>query len=191
MNPDLGPVELRRVSLSSVDSDGRTVELIAVPYDRWAAVEHQGRIIEESVAPGAFGKVDQRIERRHSNVYLEHDRTNPDNWVGRIIRLDPDDPKGLRAVLRIRKGNQQVLDDIGDDMYSASIGMAVPAKGQEWSEDRNRRRVVSAFLDHIALTATPAYSGTDVIAIRHAAASSTPNLDRILAERAAAGLQSR
>jgi HK97 family phage prohead protease len=181
-----GPVELRTAPVDRVDYPARTIELIAVPYDQPATVEYQNRLIEESFVPGAFGDVHKRAAHRRMAVNLEHDR---DQWVGRVVALDTRSTDGLRASLLIRRGPvfDQVLDDAADGMYAASVGFAVGPRGQQW-EGRSRRRIVTAFLDHIALTMTPAYAGTDVLAVRTAPEierSSTPNLDRVLAERAA------
>lgn len=184
-----GPVELRTVALETVAYPDRTVELIVVPYDQWTRVEHRGRVIEESVAPGAFGAVAMRA--RKFLVNLEHD---PDRWVGTVLELRADDPAGLRAVVKLRRGaaGDQALDDAADGLLGASIGMAVAPADQSWEGDR--RRVNKAFLDHIALTAQPAYVGAEVLEVRAAPAvtgpTATPNLDRILdARRTAAYCQ--
>jgi len=68
-----------------------------------------------------------------------------------------------------------------------SVGFGVRPEWQKW-EGRGRRRILKAYLDHIALVPQPAYTGAEVIAVRHSTpASATPNLDRIRAERAAMG----
>jgi hypothetical protein len=77
------------------------------------------------------------------------------------------------------------LDDAADELLGASVGMAVAPTDQ--TIERGRRRIRKAFLDHVALTATPAYLGAKVLEVRTAPAvgrSSTPNLDLVLAERA-------
>lgn len=180
------PIEIRTAAVTGVDYPARTIELIAAPYDQWATVEYpkgSGRTIEESFAPGAFGNVHARAQHRKMTVNLEHDR---DQWVGRVLTLDTRNADGLRAELLIRRGAMfdQVLDDAADGMYAASVGFA--PTDQKW-ELRSRRRITKAWLDHIALTVDPAYAGTDVLAVRSAPAvntSATPNLDRLLAERA-------
>jgi len=174
-------VEIRSAPLASVDYPARVVELFAVPYDEWTWVEYAGRMIEESFAPGSFGAVERRVGRARFQVNLDHD---PSRWVGRVLALRSRDPKGLRAELMIRRTPEgdQVLLDAADGMYGASVGFAVGPEDQTW-ESRDRRRITKAFLDHIALTPTPAYQGADVIAVRAAPSSSTPNLDRILAMR--------
>lgn len=185
---DRPPIEIRTAPVTGVDYPARTIELVAAPYDQWATVEYpkgSGRTIEESFAPGAFGNVHVRAQHRRMTVNLEHDR---DQWVGRVLALDTRNSEGLRAELLIRRGPMfdQVLDDAADGMYAASVGFGVAPADQRW-DGRERRRITKAFLDHIALTVTPAYSGTDVLAVRSAPevnTSATPNLDRLLAERA-------
>ena len=178
------PIELRTATIQGVDYPARVVELIAVPWDDWSTVEYDGRLIEESFAPGSFGAVEKRIGRSRFQVNLDHD---PTRWVGRVVGLHPEDPKGLRSELQIRRTAEgdQVLMDAADGMLCGSVGFGALPGDQVW-EGRTRRRITKAYLDHIALTPTPAYTGAEVIAVRTATSSATPNLDRILAERAAA-----
>lgn len=189
-NTDHGPVEIRSAAIADVSYPERSISLIAVPYDETAIVEYQGRLIEESVAPGAFGAVANRARR--FTVNLEHD---PDRLVGNVRDLRSE-PKGLLAKIKIRRSPEgdQALDDAADGMLGASVGMAVGQAGQTW-ETRSKRRITKAFLDHIALTWTPAYTGAEVLEVRAAPivvttqqVSLTPNLDRVLAERRARSL---
>lgn len=185
----LGPIEIRRATVAAVDYAERTISLIVAPYDEWTPVEYRGEMLEESIAPGAFGAIRNRA--RKFLVNMEHDAAR---WVGTVMDLDPDHPDGLRAAVRIRRSDEgdQALVDAADGLLGASIGMAV-APTDQTIEDR-RRRIRKAYLDHVALTATPAYAGARVLEVRHAGdaatsspASATPNLDRVLAERIAAG----
>jgi len=183
-----GPIEIRAAKVEAVDYPQRLVTVIAVPYDEWTTVEHNGRVVEESVAPGAFGAIANRA--RKIPVNMEHD---PARWVGRIVGLDPAAAGGLMARVQIRRDSRgtqefdQVLDDAADGMLGASVGMAVRADGQTLTG--GRRRITKAYLDHIALTSQPAYVGAQVVDVRHhpsvrlAPTSATPNLDRVLAER--------
>ena len=181
---DHGPVEIRAAAVAAVDYPERTLSLIVAPYDEWTAVEHRGRIVEESIAPGAFGAIRNRA--RKFLVNMEHDSQR---WIGSVLDLDPDDPIGLRATVKVRRSPEgdQALNDAADDLLGASIGMAVAPTGERI--DGDRRRIQTAYLDHIALTASPAYVGAKVLEVRTAVnlapASSTPNLDRILADRQA------
>lgn len=182
---DRAPIEIRSAAVQQVDYPLRTIEVLAVPYEQWTTVEVGGRLIEECFAPGSFGTVDKRAQRQRMTVNLEHDRAQ---WVGRVAALDVADPAGLRAQLLIRRGAafDQILDDAADGMYAGSVGFAANSADQQWDQHRTRRRIVKAYLDHIALTTTPAFQGADVLAVRSAPAvntSATPNLDKILQER--------
>jgi HK97 family phage prohead protease len=187
---DKAPIELRRASVTDVRFPERVIDLVAVPYDEWTEVEYHGRIIAESFAPGSFGGVRNRRDRFMVN--LEHD---VDHVVGRVLDLHPDRTEGLVSELFIRRGDEgnQVLDDAADGMLCGSVGFGVLPEHQQW-EGRERRRIVKAFLDHIALVFQPAYAGAGVIGVRSRTSSNastpgppaTPNLDRIRAERLAA-----
>jgi len=181
-----GPIEIRAAQVATVDYPERTLTMIVAPYDEWAVVEHRGALVEESFAPGAFGAIRNRA--RKFLVNMEHDA---ERWIGTVLDLEDADV-GLRATVKIRRSAEgdQALDDSADGLLGASIGMAVaPADGRIID---GKRRIVKAFLDHIALTATPAYLGAQVLEVRRAPSlpviggSLTPNLDAILAERARA-----
>jgi len=190
------PIEVRKATITNVSFPQRIISLIAVPYNDYAVVEHpvgSGKFIEEAFEPGAFGNVQNRANRFLVN--LEHDL---DHVVGRVQSLQPELPEGLGADLFIRRGPEgdQVLADADDGMYGGSVGFAALPSNVAW-EGRSRRRVLKAFLDHIGLTFTPAYTGTMPLAVRSQVATAsnslqlqperqpTPNLDRILAERLA------
>ncbi len=188
MNPDHGPVELRSAAIANVSYPERMIDLVAVPYDEWAVVEYEGRLIEEMVDPAAFGMVQNRARRFLVN--MEHD---PARIVGNVRELRSEPKQGLLTQIKVRRTPEgdQALDDAADGMLGASIGMAVSSSGQQW-ETRSKRRITKAFLDHIALTFTPAYVGAEVLEVRAAPnvtttadVSATPNLDRIMAERRA------
>jgi HK97 family phage prohead protease len=180
---DRGPVEIRSAAVAEVDYPDRTVSLVIAPFDEWAVVEYRGRLIEECIARGAFGAVRNRARR--FTVNMEHD---PDRWVGTVLDLDPDDPRGLVGTVKIRRTPEgdQTLNDAADGLLGSSIGMAVAPKDETYTNDR--RLIHKAYLDHVALTATPTYVGAEVLEVRSAppavvAPSATPNLDRVLAER--------
>ena len=155
-------VEVRLAHVSDVRYPERIIDLIAVPYDEWATVEYEGRLVQESFRPGAFGNVQNRSDKFLVN--LEHDFTRV---VGKVHRLYPDHPKGLRSELFIRRGEEfdQVLLDAADGMLDGSVGFGVYPENQEW-EGKERRRIVKAKLDHIALTFTPAFAGAKVVGVR-------------------------
>ena len=182
---DHGPIELRAATIDAVGYPDRTIDLIVAPYDEWAPVEVRGRIVEESFERGAFGAIRNRA--RKFLVNIDHD---PTRWVGSVLDLDPDHERGLRSRIKIRRGpdGDQALNDAADGLLGASIGMAVGRSGERW-ESPDRRRVIKAFLDHIALTPQPTYLGAAVLEVRStptvvtaADLAATPNLDRVLSE---------
>lgn len=179
-------VEYRTAAAMEVRHSQRVIELIAVPYNEPTEVLRRGRMVSETIAPGAFAGV-------HGDVTVNraHDLERP---LGRVMSLHPSDPRGLRAELRISRtdAGNEVLELAGDELLSASVGFQVLAGGEEWSPDRRSVKVTRAKLVHIALTGDPAYAGAKVLSVRSStpapALSPTPNLDRIrLEERAAAG----
>jgi HK97 family phage prohead protease len=188
---DRAEIETRSAPVVDVRFPDRIIELVAVPYNEWAPVEYKGRMIEESFNPGAFGQVQNRARRFLVN--LEHD---PNRVTGRVNALHPDRAEGLVAELRIRRGPEgdQVLDDADDGMIGASVGFGALPEHQHW-ETRSRRKIMRAFLDHIGLTFTPAYTGAGVLAVRSDSPPTpivqlgrlqhglTPNLDRIMLDR--------
>ena len=188
---DHGPVELRSASVMNVAYPDRTIDLVAVPYNEWAVVEYppnSGCLIEESVDPVAFGMVQNRARRFLVN--MEHDEATHRRLqcAGECAAT----PSGLLAKVKIRRTPEgdQALDDAADGMLGASIGMAVSGAGQQWGDEISPPHHCKAFLDHIALTFTPAYLGAEVLEVRTEPTvqrlemvSATPNLDRILAER--------
>ena len=179
-----GEIEIRTATVEAISYPERVVDLLVAPYDEWTPVEYRGRVVEESFAPGAFGAIRNRA--RKFLVNMEHD---PTRWVGTVLDLDGANERGLRASVKIRRNPEgdQVLDDCADGLLGASIGMAVdPTTGQ--TIDAARRRIHKAYLDHVALTATPAYVGAEVLEVRTAPvvelalpAGATPLLDRALA----------
>jgi HK97 family phage prohead protease len=165
----------------------RMIELIAVPYDEETQVVHHGRWITETVAPGAFAGASGEVR-----VNRAHDLEQP---LGKVKSLHPDDPRGLRAEIRISEtaAGNDVLALAGDGLLGASIGFAPRPGGEEYTHDRSRRRITKAFLAHIALTGDPAYQGAKVLAVRErpdqpGQRPATPLLDAILSERRLASL---
>lgn len=185
-------LEYRRAGTLEVRHPERTIDLIAVPYDEETRVLHRGRWILETIAPGSFSGVANEVR-----VNRAHDLEQP---LGRVVRLHPNDPRGLRAEIRVAKthGGDEVLELAADELLGASVGFAPLPGGESYNADRSRRRITKAFLGHIALTGDPAYEGAKVLAVRtddgEPARVPTPNLDRIrfemLAERSGFDLSS-
>jgi len=171
-----GELRIRAAELVGVSFPDRTIELIVIPYDTEAIVPYDGRMVRETVAPGAFDGIERRANRIRVNRDHQRERT-----VGRAIALHPSRTEGLVATCRIARtdlGDETLtLADDGD--LDASAGFLPMPGGEQWTDARRRVRITKAWLGHIALTPEPAYDTARVLAVRSAAAgaSSTPNLD--------------
>jgi phage head maturation protease len=177
------PVEFRSVSEMEVRYAERTIELLLMPYDNDAAVMVHGRPVVESHAPGAYDGVERRVNR--VKVNRDHDLART---VGRAVGLHPSRAEGLVGELRIARTplGDETLGLAEDGALEPSVGFAVMPGGERWVENRSRRRVTRAFLDHIAMVPEGAYEGR-VLSVRSVAAAAagprvpTPNLDEVLA----------
>lgn len=172
----------------------RMITVVAVPYGEDAdVVEPDGREYVEQFSPHAFDGLQTRTGKVAVN--RDHDRLHP---IGHAAKLVPNRREGLVADLKLTAGvaaADEALALAAEGLLGASISFGVPADGVEWSNRGRRRRILKAMLDHIALTADPAYAGAVVLDVRSsgcaAPVSLTPRLDIIAAERDRARLQSR
>ena len=185
--PPPAPLEFRYAETLDVRFPDRTIEVVAVPYDEETVVDHRGRPVIETIAPGSFDGIERRANR--VKVNRDHDRNRT---VGRAIAFHTGRSEGLVAELRIGRGalGDETLEYAADGILDASIGFA-PFPGHEhWAENRQRRRITKAWLGHIAMVPEPAYDGAQVLAVRHlvsdvavaahpSATVATPNLDRL------------
>ena len=178
-----GPVEFRSVSDMGVDFKQRTIELVAMPYDEDAVVMVHGRPVTESCAPGAFDGCERRANRLKVNRDHDYLRT-----VGRATALHPSRLEGLVAELHIARTplGDETLGLAADDALEASLGFAVMRGGEQWLEQRSRRRLTRCFIDHIGMVPEGAYEGR-VLSVRDVARAAgplepvpTPNLDEVL-----------
>lgn len=182
--PMRAPIEWRSATVADVRYADRIVELVAVPYNEETAVEYRGRMIIESVLPGAFDGIETRPNRLTVNRDHDYART-----IGVTRSLQPSRVEGLVAELRISPtpAGDDALELANDGALGGSVGMAVRPSDQRWSDGNRRRQIVRAFLDHIALVANPAYVGAEVLAVRSGGPQPeweppvTPRLDEVLA----------
>lgn len=179
-------IEFRAVTDFELKWAERTIELVAMPYDSEAAVMVRGRPVLESCAPGSFDGVERRVGRVKVNRDHDTQRT-----VGKTTGLWPSRTEGLVAELRIAETplGEETLGLAQDGALEASVGFAVLPGGERWVEQRSRRRVTKAFLDHIGMVPEGAYEGR-VLSVRGAAdlldgapgaLLVTPNLDEVRA----------
>lgn len=152
----------------NVNALERIITVIVVPYEQETLIEWGGEVWTEVFAAGSFDPNLHDLTKRRIAVNRNH---NEGDLVGRVTRLDTRDRRGLIADLLIAKterGDDTLGLAMGDDMLSCSIGFASFGRsGTQVDTYRKVRRVTSAYCDHVALTAKPAYPGARVLAVRH------------------------
>jgi HK97 family phage prohead protease len=172
-----GPLEYRDAKQIGVSFPKRTIELVVVPYDEHAVVEHHGRMITESIAPGAFDGIERRPNR--IRVLRDHDNSRV---VGRATALHPSRKEGLVAELRIAKTElgEETLTLADDDMLDASAAFLPMPGGEQWP-NQSERRLTKLYLGHVAMTPDPAFAGAKVLSVRSSGepAGATPNADLV------------
>lgn len=159
------PMEFRASTVTGVNFAQRIIEVIAVPYEQEATVEYRSEFWQESFARGAFDGIEKRPNRVRANI--DHDNRR---LIGKVVAFHPSRPEGLVAEVRV---SQTLLGDetlaLADDgVLAASIGFTARARDQVFNRAAKTRRIVKAWADHVALTATPVYSGADVLSVRSA-----------------------
>lgn len=185
--PPRAPVEFRAApAVVDVRFGERIIEHVVVPYNFEGVGEYppnSGRHILETVLPGAFDGIERRANRVKSN--RDHDFTRS---VGRSVALHPSRSEGLVSETRIAKTplGDETLELVDEGVLEASVGMAVMPSWHELLDNRTRRRIHKAFLDHIAWVPNPAYEGgVPVLDLRSQQAPpafvETPNLDEVVA----------
>ncbi|RPJ62841.1 MAG: hypothetical protein EHM24_25385 [Acidobacteria bacterium] len=193
-----GPMEMRAAAADvSVAFAERLVTIVAVPYETPSPLYVRGEWITETVDRGAFRGVEHRARKVRVNRGHDEERT-----VGVARKLDPYDERGLMATLRISQGptGDETLGLCADGALDASVGFAPAINGGEiWTENRTHRRIMRAFLGHIALVPNPVYDTANVLDVRAVAAppagplpeSDTPRLSEVLARLRALGYSPR
>lgn len=168
----------------AVDFKQRIIDIIAVPWGQEAEVVWRGEVWREVFERGAFNGIEDHAGRVPVN--REHVRGDT---VGKVVRLDPYDERGLIASVRIARTarGDETLQLASEDMLGASVGYYVK-KGSDVELNRRSmlRRVKRAFLEHLAMTEIPAFAGAVPLAVRGKQETSgqpvraTPGLDAFL-----------
>jgi phage head maturation protease len=181
----LGQLEYRTAKQVGVDFRERIIELIVMPYDERTLVEHHGRMITESVAPGSFDGIERRPGRVKAN--RDHDITRSVGWVR---SFHPSRKEGLVAEVQISGGQGKPPFPLGDEtltlaqdgVLDVSAGFLPMPGGEQWPS-RDERRLSKLWLGHVAFTSEPAFLGAKVLSVRAAAEpiTATPNADQVRA----------
>lgn len=158
-----GRIVRRFTATVEVESDGRTILGRCAPYDVVTDVEDGGAVYREVIRHGAFRKAAKAPNR--VPLVFEH-RTDLGNEIGRATELR-EDADGLYGVFR---AHSSMLGDHGLEIIrsGAVTGLSIAAvlhpAGSRLVDGVVERRLL--LLDHVAVTAIPAYPGAEITAIR-------------------------
>jgi HK97 family phage prohead protease len=159
------PMELR-----GVDSDGRTVDGICVPYDEISFLTPNP--YGERVLRGAFAK---SVSQQAGKVFLfrGHDHQHP---VGRAVSFS-DQPDGLHGSFQVRRSvlGDEVLSDLREGYLPAmSVGFK-PVQVRRGKDGETE--IVEGQLKEVSLLPIGAYEGARVLQLRGAEAMHVPTVE--------------
>ncbi len=170
-----------------VDFKLRIIDVIAVPYEQEAEIGWRGEMWREVFSRGAFDGIEDHAGR----VPVNREHILGDT-VGKIVKLDPHDQRGLLASVKIARTlrGDDTLQLAAEGMLGASVGYFVKRGSDVDTNRRNMlRRVKRAYLDHLAMVGSPAYAGAETVAVREGLSTPsvgeplmTPSLDEFLAD---------
>jgi len=173
----------RKAELVGVSFPERKVRLIVMPYEKPSPVPWQDRMVDETIARGAF----DGIERRANRVRVNRDHRD-ERVVGRATAFHPGHDAGLAADVKISQTDlgDETLQLCADGVLSASAGFLPLRGGMRW-DGPNAYTITKAWLGHIAFTPSPAHEDAEVLEVRNfqPVFSATPNRDSFLALLAA------
>jgi hypothetical protein len=175
---------VRSSTVTDVDTKLRLVDLIAVPYDEEGDVMWRGEVWRESFDRSAFAGIEDHAGR----VLVNREHVKGDT-VGKVVRFTSDDPVGLLTRVKVAQTlrGDETLALAEENMIGASVGYFVQQPSDVHLVRRTRmRRVMRAFLDHLAMVESPTWQGAQVLAVRDAAPppdvpsmQATPTLDAL------------
>jgi HK97 family phage prohead protease len=156
-------VELRSSTITDVDTHQRLIDLVVVPWEERGEVMWQGEPWEEVFVRGAF----DGIEGHAGRVPVNHEHVRG-KTIGKMASFINGDP-GLLGTVKVGKTplGDDMLELAAEDMVSASVGFRLARPSDVQINKRARlRRVMRAFIDHVALTEAPVYAGARVLSVR-------------------------
>ena len=181
----MNELEYRSAEVTGVSFPDRTIELIVMPYERETEIPWAGRMIREVCSRGAFDGIERRANRVKVNRAHNLERT-----VGKAVAFYPNREEGLVAQVKIFSGQPDIPFPEADQTLllaaqgglDASAGFAPMPGGEQWENNRSRRRLTKLWLGHIAMVPDPAYEDATVLAVRNAerpVAAVAPNLAQL------------
>ena len=156
-------VEHRSATVHDIDTRKRLIDLVMVPYDQEVDVFWQNDIWHESHDRHAYDGIENHAGRIQVNREHTKGRT-----VGKVVAMDPAYQAGLfgRAAIYPTELGDETLILAEHGGAFPSIGFRVNRPSDMRLDKRARtRRILRAFLDHLAFVEDPAYQ-TEVLAVR-------------------------
>jgi HK97 family phage prohead protease len=150
--------------LEDVDFKQRIIDVIAMPWGEEAQVVWRGEVWRETFDRRAFNEAVQNSVRIPVN--REHVRGDT---VGRIVRMDETDPRGLLASVKVARTprGDDTLQLASEGMLGGSVGYFVRKQSDVNLDRRAMSRFVRrAFLEHLSMVESPAFAGAETVAVR-------------------------
>jgi hypothetical protein len=158
-------VEHRNATLQDVNKKLRLVDVIAVPWDEESdKVFWRGEQWKETFDRHAFDGVEDHAGR----IQVNREHVKGDT-VGRVIKMDPSHPDGLftRVKMYSTPRGEETLTLADEGGAFPSVGYRVKSFNDMRLNKRTRsRRILRAFMDHLAFVEDPAFVGAEVLAVR-------------------------
>lgn len=150
--------------LDDVRFKDRIIDVVAVPWGQEAEVLWRSEIWREMFERGAFNGIEGHAGRYPVN--REHMRGDT---VGRVVRFDPYNERGLIASARISKTprGDDTLELAADGVLGASVGYFVKRGSDFVANTRTKLRTIKrAFIHHLAMTESPSFDDAMPVAVR-------------------------
>jgi phage head maturation protease len=157
-------VEHRASTLQDVNTKQRLIDLIVVPYNQEADIFWRGDLWHESHDPGAY----LGLEDHAGRVQVNREHVKGDT-VGRLVSAEPRHSAGLLGRVKIYNTprGDETLTLAEEGGAFPSIGFRVNSLSDQRLDRRSKtRRILRAFVDHVAFVEDPAYVGAEVLAVR-------------------------
>jgi hypothetical protein len=158
-------IEHRNATLQDVNKKLRLVDLIAVPWNEETdKVMWRGEQWRETFDRHAFDGVEDHAGR----IQVNREHVKGDT-VGRVVQLDPAHPNGLFARVKMYSTprGEETLTLADEGGAFPSVGYRVKGFNDMRLDRRSKsRKILRAFMDHLAFVEDPAYVGAEVLAVR-------------------------
>lgn len=165
-------IEVRSSTLTAVDTPKRLIDLIAVPYEEETEVPWRGEIWNEVFDRSAFDGIED-----HAGRVMVNKEHRKGSTIGKVVRFDPKSENGLLTRVKVAKTQlgDETLALAEEEMISPSIGFYIKSYNDVRLNRRSKvRRILRAFVDHLAMVEQPAYAGARVLSVRDRDGSAEP-----------------